>query len=111
MRRRVEAKDGEERSVGGVSAESVVCRSETQMSTTLEDEVVALHLKRNSFYNMDLVGSRIWAIIETPARVTAVVESLLEEYEVDGSLCTQEVIEFLERLRSLDLVTVVAPEA
>lgn len=36
--------------------------------------------------------------------VTKIIEQILEEYEVNRETCTEEVLDFLEKLASLDLL-------
>ena len=49
-----------------VSGSSIVVVSKEQVSADLAGESVVLHLKNGVYYGLDAVGTRIWALINTP---------------------------------------------
>jgi hypothetical protein len=85
-----------------------VVRSPNQLSGNLDDAVVLLSVANGEYYKMNEVGSRIWALIEQPLSVGALVDTLLGEFEVEPSACEQEVQGFLEQLSHSGLLRVVA---
>lgn len=91
-----------------LDASSVVVRSPDQVSGDLDGKVVLLSIQNGEYYNMNEVGSRIWALIEQPMTVAALCERLLAEFEVEPATCEREVRAFLDRLRERGLVRVEA---
>ena len=85
---------------------SVVVRSPDQVSGDLDGRVVLLSIENGEYYNMEEVGSRIWALLETPLTVAALVERLLEEFDVERERCEREALAFLEQLRKDRLLRV-----
>ncbi|HLP25747.1 MAG TPA: lasso peptide biosynthesis PqqD family chaperone [Acidobacteriota bacterium] len=82
-----------------LNLQTVVVRSPEQVSGDLDGKVVLLSVENGEYYNMNEVGSRIWALIERPTAVAALIEQLLVEFEVDRATCEREVFAFLEQLR------------
>ena len=87
---------------------STVVRSPDQVSGDLDGKVVLLSIENGQYYNMNEVGSRIWALLETPMPIATLVEQLLAEFEVDRATCEKEVAEFLGQLQKDNLLKVVA---
>lgn len=94
-----------------LSLQTSVVRSPDQVSGDLDGKVVLLSIENGEYYNMNEVGSRIWALLEKPMTVGALVEQLLAEFEVERSKCEEEVAAFLEQLRKDKLVRVESPPA
>jgi len=77
---------------------ATIVRSPEQVSGDLDGKVVLLSIENGEYYNMNEVGSRIWALLEKPMTVTALIEQLLAEFEVERPTCEAEVAAFLEQL-------------
>ncbi|MDD2764280.1 MAG: lasso peptide biosynthesis PqqD family chaperone [Opitutaceae bacterium] len=86
---------------------ATVVRSPDQVSGDLDGKVVLLSIENGTYYNMNEVGSRIWALIEKPVTVAALIEQLLAEFEVEKSTCEKEVADFLGQLQKDHLLKVV----
>jgi hypothetical protein len=82
-----------------LNLQSHVVRSSDQVSGDLDGKVVLLSIENGEYYNMNEVGSRIWALLEKPTTVAALIEQLLAEFEVDRPTCETEALAFLEQLR------------
>lgn len=85
---------------------SVVVRSPDQVSGDLEGKVVLLSIQNGEYYNMNEVGSRIWALIEQPIAVAALIERLVEEFEVSREQCEREALAYLTDLQKNKLLRV-----
>jgi hypothetical protein len=83
---------------------AVLRRSDAQVSTVLDDEVVALHTERNTFFTMNPVASRVWGILERPTSFAVVCDLLVEEFEVDRDVCVIEVGALIDTLVEKGLV-------
>ncbi|MBX3736134.1 MAG: lasso peptide biosynthesis PqqD family chaperone [Candidatus Didemnitutus sp.] len=84
-----------------------VVRSSDQVSGDLDGKVVLLSIENGEYYNMNEVGSRIWALIEQPMTVAALVDRLLGEFEVERATCEREALAFLDQLQRDKLLRVV----
>lgn len=88
---------------------SRVVRSEAIDFTELDDTVVMMDVDEGRYYELDPVGARVWALIESRPRVTEVCEALAAEYEVDPETCREETGAFLGELSRLAVVHVRQP--
>lgn len=91
---------------GFISLRSRVVASSRQVSSRLGEETVILNLADGVYYELDPVGSRIWAHLNTPRRVEEIRDALLEEYDVDPARCEHDLLVLLARLREHELVEV-----
>ena len=81
-------------------------RTPSVLSSTIDEETVMMSMERGMYYNLNPIGSSIWAMLETPHTFDQIVEKLLDEYDVDRATCESETAEFLESLMERDLVSV-----
>lgn len=89
-----------------LTAQSVVVRSPEQVSGDLDGKVVLLSIENGEYYNMNEVGSRIWALLENPMTVAELVGHLTDEFEISAEVCQQEALAFLEQLNKDKLLQV-----
>jgi hypothetical protein len=85
------------------SKDKVVVRKADAISTKLDDELILLSLVRDCYFSTGKVGARIWELIEQPCSVSAIVNTLLNEFDVEPEECSEDVERFLERLVSSEL--------
>ena len=89
-----------------ISPRSVVVAAEGQISADLADELVILDLGAGVYYGLDVVGTRIWSLIQEPRSVDAVQAVLLQEYAVDPGRCERELVAFLQELAAHKVIEV-----
>jgi hypothetical protein len=85
---------------------TTIVRSPEQVSGDLDGKIVLLSIENGEYYNMNEVGSRIWALLENPMTVTALVDQLLQEFEVERVTCEKEALRFLEQLQQDKLLQI-----
>jgi len=90
----------------GLNLNSMVKRSSEPLQAGLDDEVVMMSVEKGCYYGLDPVGARIWELLESPKKVSEVVDELLKAYEVEQEVCERETIAFLESLIEEDLAEV-----
>lgn len=89
-----------------LSEESIISASEEQVSSTVADEEVILNLKNGSYYGLDPIGAHIWKLIQKPTSIEALVDQLLQEYEVDRETCLSDVLNLLHDMQEHELLNV-----
>lgn len=67
-------------------------------------EVVLLDLASESYFGLDEVGARIWALLNEQNELQAVYEAMLEEYDVEPEKLEADLLELVERLLEAGLV-------
>ena len=89
-----------------IDRDTVVAQSPEQVSCELDGEVVLMSVEQGNYYRIDEIGSRVWALIETPRRVDALCDQLLTEFDVAHTECEADVLAFLGDLLDDGLITV-----
>ncbi len=93
-----------------LTLDDTVAATPDQVSADLTGEVVILGMRDGVYYGADNVGARIWALVQQPMRLAAVVETLVAEFNVDTTQCAADVLVFVGSLVAKGLVARVATE-
>lgn len=88
------------------STNSTIEVAKDVVSCDLVDEAAILNLKTGIYYGLDPIGARIWNLIQKPRQLNEILETLLNEYEVEKNRCQEDLIELLEQLAEKELVTI-----
>ncbi|MCS5690890.1 PqqD family protein [Cyanobium sp. FGCU-6] len=89
---------------------TLITRRPDAMATDIDDATVILSLPSNCYVSLDAVGQRIWALLEQPLCLQALVERLQDQFEGDANAIRRDVEHFLRELESDGLLTLQAPE-
>ena len=89
-----------------IEISSVVRQSEQQVAAEVDGEVVMMSIESGNYYGLDEVGSRIWALLETPTTVTRVCDTLMDEFEVERTTLEGHVLQFLKQLAEQGLIRI-----
>jgi hypothetical protein len=80
--------------------------SKEVLAQELAGETVLLDLASESYFGLDAVGTRVWQLLNEGAGQVALVDTLLEEYEVEREVLEEDISELLGRLSEAGLITV-----
>lgn len=61
----------------------------------LQGEMVLLNLQTGVYFGLDQVGTRIWQLLQDHRSVQAMLERLLEEYNVAEAQCRDDLMRFI----------------
>jgi hypothetical protein len=93
-------------SVSPLSPDFEVVRGKGLIEAEVDGELVALHIDKGVCYGLNKVGSRVWQLIEQPAKIGDVCARLTSEFDVDAATCERDVLDLLEELRAEGLIEV-----
>lgn len=85
---------------------SVVKAASDQVSCMIKGEAVILNLRDGLYYGLDVVGARIWDLIQEPQPVSTIADALLAEFDVEPEVCQRELIALLNELAQAGMVIV-----
>ena len=85
---------------------SIVVAADEQISSDLGGESVILNMNTGVYHGLNEVGARVWDLIEKPKAVTDIKQVLLEEYEVEADICTNDLFLLLNNLKTAGLIKV-----
>jgi hypothetical protein len=80
--------------------------TDDQICCDLNGEAVILSLKTGTYYGLDQVGARVWALIQEPKTIIDLLHILLSEFDVDSARCEQDLRLLLRNLNEAGLVEI-----
>lgn len=89
-----------------ISGQTIVVAAKDQVSCDLGGEAAVLHIRKGTYYGLDPVGARVWALLQQPRRVAEIRETLFEEFEVEPARCEADLLALLEKLLAEELIEV-----
>jgi coenzyme PQQ synthesis protein D (PqqD) len=72
----------------------------------LEGEAVLLSLQSGTYFGLNEVGTRIWALIKEHRSLRSVFEMIQQEYEVSPKTLESDLLRLVEELHAKGLVSV-----
>jgi hypothetical protein len=85
---------------------SVVQRDPNVIGAEAGEDVVMVSIDKGEYYGVSEVAREIWQAIESPKKVSDLIDILVESYNVERSLCEKETLLFLEELLAERLLQV-----
>ena len=79
--------------------------SDDVLSQEVAGETVLLDLGSESYFGLDEVGTRVWALLQEGMETGAIVERLLADYEVGRAQLEADVAALLDQLEASGLIT------
>ncbi|MGL5713631.1 MAG: lasso peptide biosynthesis PqqD family chaperone [Paraclostridium sp.] len=73
-------------------------------TTDLDGDKVMMDLEKGQYFALNSVASRIWEELEKPVKVSDIVDTLIQEYEVEKTECEKSVLEFIQGLQNAELI-------
>lgn len=70
------------------------------------DELALLDPGTGLYFGLSGVAVDIWPCLQEPAKVRAIVDKILAEYEIDRATCEAQVRQFLGRLHDAKLLVI-----
>lgn len=92
-----------------IRGDSTLVATRRQVSADLGDELAILAMDAGRYYGVESVGRRVWELVQTPTTLSAVVATLLDEYEVEEPTLLADVAKFMSSLADEGLLEVSPP--
>lgn len=89
-----------------LNIDSVVVQNRDIDVSDLNNEKVMMNIDKGQYFSLNSLGSRIWELIDSPKKISDVIHTLLEEFEVSEEECIESVTEFLNTLHHVELIDV-----
>ena len=78
--------------------EDRLSRVQNLLSTELDQETVLMSIDAGAYYGLEGPARSIWEILETPLTFSALVDRLVEEYQVSPETCAADLERFLSEM-------------
>ena len=79
-------------------SEDRLSRVQNMLSTELDQETVLMSIDAGAYYGLEGPARSIWEILETPLTFSALVDRLVEEYQVSPETCAADLERFLSEM-------------
>ncbi len=87
-----------------IETDTPIKRTTDQVSCAVDDDVVVMYLPTGQYFSIDLVGSRIWQLLEHPGNAEQLVAVLSEEFDAAPQRCLEDTLTFLRQLAQWGLI-------
>ena len=81
-----------------ITTDTAISQIEEIVASDIDGETVMMSIENGEYYGLDDIGSRIWKLIEKPVKVSDLIDTLLERFDVDRETCEKDVLKFLNEL-------------
>ena len=88
-----------------IQAEQKITISPDVLFQEVSGELVLLDLSSESYFGLDAIGARIWGLLESGASVGDVLDTLMQEYEVERGTLEADLGELLDKLAKAGLIS------
>ena len=78
--------------------------SDEVMAQEINGETVLLDLASEQYFGLDVLGTRIWRLLEQGFPLNAIIEQLLPEFEVDREQFVSDVNRFVSEMLESGLI-------
>jgi Coenzyme PQQ synthesis protein D (PqqD) len=89
-----------------ISEQDLIARRDEVIAVDLQGQTVILNVDSGLFYQLNPVGTRIWALLEAPSTVPHLCERLQDKFDVNAETCRRDVMDFIQRLGANGLLDV-----
>lgn len=79
-------------------------QNKNSIASDMNGEKVLLSIDNGKYYNLGAIGGRIWDMMTYPESIGSIVNTLIDEYEIDRTTCEEQVFSFLTHLSEERLV-------
>lgn len=83
---------------GEIDATTRLRRKAEMVAADVADEAILLDIETGYFFQLNLTGARIWALLEAPMTLDQLCTRMGEHFRVDPETCRSDVTEFVADL-------------
>ncbi|OHD01552.1 MAG: hypothetical protein A2885_03040 [Sphingopyxis sp. RIFCSPHIGHO2_01_FULL_65_24] len=88
-----------------LTGNTLITRNPSILFNDFDDGLMMMDIDSGNYFDVDSVGGRIWALLDSPATLDTICDSLVAEYDVEPGTCRTETIGFVQELAGKGLVT------
>ena len=77
-----------------------------QVSCALDGEAAVLNLNSGAYHGLDPVGAAVWDLIARPTAVSAIVDAMMAQFEVERGRCERDLLVLLDELNERGLIQI-----
>lgn len=89
-----------------ISLHSVIARGTDHVEAESGGQTMMMHIEKGRYFAMAETAQSIWGVLDKPKSVRAIVDAMMERFDVDRATCETDVVAFVAELAENGLVTV-----
>lgn len=82
-------------------------RSSDAIFSAVGADILALHIENGRCYGMEAVTAAVWNLLDEPRDLETICDRLMQQYDVESSVCRADVQQLLQLFRAEGLVEAV----
>lgn len=86
--------------------DQIIKKHSELLSSEIDNEIVMMNVENGKYYGLNTIGSEIWKLLSSPKKVDEIYSYLLSIYNVEKSICKNEVTQFLNHLVKENLIEI-----
>jgi len=75
----------------------IYSRNDKIIHGELDNNQIMVNMEMGKYFGLNPVAKRIWDIVDRPKRLDEIIDTLMDEYDVQRDICTTEVNSFLKK--------------
>jgi hypothetical protein len=83
---------------------TLIRRTASVLTAEIDKQIVMMDIESGRYLGLDDIGSVIWKRLETPRTLGDLVDSLVEDYDAERAVITQDVRELLKEMATQGIV-------
>lgn len=93
-----------------IGPDQVIEQNKQYIASDMNGETVMMNVESGKYYNLGMVGGRIWELSSSPVSLQNIVNTLVAEYDVSYEVCLEQVSEFAGQMFKEGLIEVAAEQ-
>ena len=89
-----------------MSGNTIIVVAEGLASADLDGEAVLLDIDAGTYYGLNEVGARIMKLVKEPKSVDYLIDTMLQEYEVEAKQLERDLTAFLQEMADRQLIRI-----
>lgn len=89
---------------------SLVMRNPDLISTEMGADTVMMSIDHGAYFRLNAVGGLAWGLLEQPQTIETMCTQLCAKYQVEPSICEQDLMAFLADMQRKGIVTIAEPK-
>ncbi len=81
-----------------IESDSQFAHNPDLIATDMDGDTVMMSIERGEYYGVSGVGTRIWELLEKPTKLSQVITTICDEFEVDEATCQADAERFIREL-------------
>lgn len=89
-----------------MSLDSIVVATKNLVSCALDEESAILNMDNSVYYGMNVVGTRVWNLVQKAQSIRTIRDAIVNEYDVTPEQCERDLLTLLDQMAAEGLIVI-----